>query len=227
MQRNKHRTYFQKPGFSWGLPFILFSLTFQSHANLVDTNEHVIVQCSPDCLSVSKKVTALGGTVNIRYQNIQALDVTIKSAFGGINKFAGVTNLRKVNIIPLPVVSATRSLTFKGMSNAKQVSFSLKQDAGTKTFAPNNYIINNIQNGAASLHLEDITGQGVIVAIIDSGTANNSEIVPALAGSVIGGESFVDLPEEPSATSTLNGTRHPQYGDPCSIASGTRTTERY
>jgi len=41
-------------------------------------------------------------------------------------------------------------------------------------------------------------------AVIDSGTANNPDVVPAIAGSVIGGENFVEGDPE-SATSTANG----------------------
>ena len=48
-------------------------------------------------------------------------------------------------------------------------------------------------------------GKGVVIAVIDSGTANNGDVVPALDGTVIGGEKFVEDDPVASATSTLNG----------------------
>lgn len=71
--------------------------------------------------------------------------------------------------------------------------------ARLREFAPNGYTLNNTLTGAASLHAADNRGQGVIVAVIDSGTAN-TPLAPALAGSVVGGETFV--PDDPVASAT-------------------------
>lgn len=69
------------------------------------------------------------------------------------------------------------------------------------------YSLNNLSNGSATLHEQGIVGDEIIVAVIDSGIANNPDLVASIAGSVLGGENFVEPEEgviEPSATSTLN-----------------------
>ena len=50
----------------------------------------------------------------------------------------------------------------------------------------------------------DASGQNIVVAVIDSGVANDPAVVPVLDGSIIGGENFVPGALEPSATSILN-----------------------
>lgn len=71
-------------------------------------------------------------------------------------------------------------------------------------FLPQDYLFNLELTGAVELHKQGFLGQGQIVAVIDSGVANNPELVPTLAGSVIGGENFVENEPNVSATSTLN-----------------------
>ena len=63
--------------------------------------------------------------------------------------------------------------------------------------APEDYSFNNADVNAAPLHASGQTGNGVIVAVIDSGTANWSG-VSALSGTVMGGENFVPGATEPS-----------------------------
>ena len=69
---------------------------------------------------------------------------------------------------------------------------------------PADYSFNNTSINAASVHAAGNLGAGIITAVIDSGTAN-SPVVPALAGTVIGGESFVAADPVASATSRRNG----------------------
>jgi subtilisin family serine protease len=58
----------------------------------------------------------------------------------------------------------------------------------------------------APLHAAGKFGQNVVVAVIDSGTANVSTL-PALSGSIIGGETFVPAAQDPlSATHRENGS---------------------
>jgi len=203
MQRKTQRTYHLIIKGTWGI-FLLLSTLVQADA-YVESSEDIVIQCQVDCSAVSEKVVALGGTVNISYDNIDALNVTISvSDITALEKYAGVVSLRKVKMIPLPAVNALRTLNHRGLSSNTIIPFDVKTKISNNNFSPKNYIINNINNGTLNLHLQEITGKDVIVAIIDSGTANNDEVVPALAGSVIGGENFIDFPEEPSATSTLN-----------------------
>jgi subtilisin family serine protease len=118
-----------------------------------------------------------------------------------IDKAIGVISVSKDTMISLP--KPTHHVTInKNASSSQRLS-----RAQLKTIIqqrPQNYSFNNIMTGAAQLHQQGIFGDGVVVAVIDSGTANNEVAVPSIAGNVIGGENFVQLPGEPSATSTLN-----------------------
>ena len=75
---------------------------------------------------------------------------------------------------------------------------------------PNNYTFSNLLTGASTLHGQGFEGNGVIVAVIDTGVANEPVSTPALfdwtngVSKVIGGESFISGGSEPSATSSLN-----------------------
>ena len=69
---------------------------------------------------------------------------------------------------------------------------------------PADYSFNNAQINAAGVQAAGNVGAGVVVAVIDSGTTN-APVVPALAGTVIGGESFVAGDTVGSATSRRNG----------------------
>jgi hypothetical protein len=69
---------------------------------------------------------------------------------------------------------------------------------------PADFSFNNPLIGASSFHANGQFGQGVITAVIDTGTAN-APVVPSLSGTVIGGESFVPADPVTSATSRNNG----------------------
>jgi subtilisin family serine protease len=70
---------------------------------------------------------------------------------------------------------------------------------------PANYRFNLDFTNVSPLHAAGRVGQNVVVAVIDSGTANVPGI-PALSGSVIGGETFVPVAVDPlSATHRENG----------------------
>ncbi|MFV2058636.1 MAG: S8 family serine peptidase, partial [Thiohalomonadales bacterium] len=196
--------------------FLLSACTDKKQESLyTDITEKLILKCDANCDQVANKVTALNGTVTYSYQNISALAVTVPIAnVNKLKQLAGVNSVKKDNLIPRPKVPKTfikdrNNVIYSSRSNVaannfKTEALDIKALIATNPIKPNNYIYNNIINGVAKLHLQDITGKGVVVAIIDSGTANNSDTVPALAGSVIGGENLVDLIDEPSATSTLN-----------------------
>jgi len=69
---------------------------------------------------------------------------------------------------------------------------------------PDDYAFNNALIGAAALQAAGNLGDGVIVGVIDTGTANSPIIIPSLAGTVLGGENFVTADPVQSATSRAN-----------------------
>lgn len=162
--------------------------------------DNLLVMCQSSCNTLSSEVSRLGGQVKQQYQSINAMAISLPAKFSKqFSALAGVAAVRKDQRIIRPpspkqhTINANATLGFRDSSAMS-----------TTLLNPSNYSFNNAMLGAAPLHENGVTGSGVIVAVIDSGTANNAEVVPALAGSVIGGENFVDGPDEPSATSTAN-----------------------
>jgi hypothetical protein len=178
-------------------------MTLAGVAQAADTQQ-LILQCSGSCDAVAEAVEAMGGKVNYRYQNIGAVAVDVPSARSSeLAAMTGVTAAYKDRTVgspwPLEVVDIDAGEVL-GVLDAQQMR------AATGSL-PQDYLSDNFLTGADTLHGEGIAGAGVLVAVIDSGTANNPGVVPSIAGAVIGGENFVpDVPgvTEPSATSTFN-----------------------
>ncbi|MDH5326399.1 MAG: S8 family serine peptidase [Gammaproteobacteria bacterium] len=160
-------------------------------------NDQLIVMCQGSCDPVANQVLQLNGNVDQRYNSFNALAISLPAKYADrLARSAGVATVRKDETLRRPIPEKNQRIVSNVAPSYRNIN--------TKSAQPNNYSFNNILTGATQLHDQGITGTGVIVAVIDSGTANNVEVVPALAGSVIGGENFVDLPDEPSATSTHN-----------------------
>jgi subtilisin family serine protease len=148
----------------------------------------------------------LGGSVYKTYRYLPAIAATVPAdLIDQLNNKSAITSIDKDKLVETP--KPRHEINLKNIT-ANQAISSVNLNTSTIKnyfpYLPQNYNFNNSLTGATELHNQDITGNGVIVAVIDTGTANNSDRVPALAGSVIGGENFVAFPDEPSATSTLN-----------------------
>jgi len=170
------------------------------------TFDNVIIQCTSDCIDIAVQINNLGGTVHKSYRNIPAIAATVPANLvSRLENTSSVKSIDKDKMIAKPSPRHTISLN-NVTSNSQMSTINLNTTLARDFLSayPANYNFNNSLTGATQLHSLDITGSGVIVAVIDSGTANNADVVPALDGNVIGGESFIDLPDEPSATSTQN-----------------------
>ena len=146
--------------------------------------EHYIVTCrGGTCGDVAATVAGLGGAVTQRFQNIDAIAVSVpRGRSSELIQAVGGAAVRKDQIVGKPVpFDVTAAEAPVGVLDASQ---------GAGSAEPLNYVYNNDLTGASALHATGIAGGGVIVAVIDSGIAAAST-VPALAGRVIGGESFV------------------------------------
>lgn len=182
-----------------GVIFLL-SCTQGKQPQELKHNDQLLLMCESSCNDLTTEITQLGGQINRKYSSINAIAVTIPAKFADqFSRLKGIKSIRKDELIPVPKPVKSQSI-----ANKSQVSFHRLSHTNRTVTNPNNYNFNNVMTGATQMHQNGISGDGVIVAVIDSGTANNSEVVPALAGSVIGGESFIDLADEPSATSTAN-----------------------
>ena len=164
--------------------------------------ESFIVQCDPKCDAVAAAVRQIpGARVDQVYKNVPGLAVTMPvDAVPALQARPDVAGMTKDATVTLPPTDLVHEV---GTADAAQV-ISTAALPGFFDTMPADYDFNNDLIGATELHDEGYIGTGVVVAIIDSGTAN-SPTVPALAGSVIGGENFVVGDPVASATSRNNG----------------------
>lgn len=169
-----------------------------------ESDEGVIIECIRPCTAAIAAVRGLGGRVTEQYRNVDAVAARVpKSAVSQLAAALGGEQVTKDQIVSSPV---PRSVMEMSGDQLPVQNYALTGQALTHalTAHPNNYLFTGGLTGAASLHAQGKIGQGIIVAVIDTGTANNANVVPALAGTVIGGENFVPGSSEPGATSTLN-----------------------
>ena len=146
---------------------------------------------------------AAGGRVTFKYENIRAIAATVPA-----DRIATLANggaLSRDYVAPIPRASeeigpaGEARMAVTALTDFETNALAGEDVAKVNEFAPNAYNLNNTLTGAVTLHAANNRGQGVIVAVIDSGTANTA-LAPALAGSIIGGESLV--PDDPIASAT-------------------------
>jgi hypothetical protein len=165
--------------------------------------ESFILQCTPGCDAAAAAIRQIpGARVNQVYQNVPGLAVTLPvSAVPAVQGRSDVVGMTKDLAVNLPPPANVQSLP---AASGSQV-FTAAQLPGFIAARPADYSFNNDLINATALQTQGILGNGVVVGVIDSGTANNPSVVAALTGTVIGGESFVTGDPVASATSTLNG----------------------
>jgi subtilisin family serine protease len=161
-------------------------------------SDALIVRCERPCAAIRALVSNAGGTVTRDYDNIEALAVRLPaSATSSLLALAGPDAVHKDVFVnaPRPVVESEVTTSQVDISGS----------AGG--IDPANYDYNLTVNNVASLHAAGQIGQDVVVAVIDSGTVNVPASIPALTGSVIGGETFVPPAiDTRSATDRENGS---------------------
>lgn len=169
----------------------------------VTLTESFLLHCEHVCDNAKREVKKLGGNITSKFKNIPALVVTLpQGSFRQLLGSSHIKSLTKDLTVLVPSPPEQEKVKF---SPTEKVSADRYQALSTEFLkSPDNYLLNSSLTGAMALHTEGYMGEGVIVAVIDSGIANNRDIVPVLADSVIGGENLVDHPDEPSATSTIN-----------------------
>lgn len=169
----------------------------------------VILRCDKPYSTVELQIAQLGGRVTHRFDNVDALAAVVaEERLVELQALAGVKRLYKDMAVAAPApVQGVRGVPDRGMGvvtiEALDVADLAPAALGAMAADPQGYLFNNDLIRASELFAKGVLGEGVIVAVIDSGTANNPDVVPAIAGNVIGGENFV--PGDPSATSTANG----------------------
>ena len=176
-------------GFVPSLGVVAFVLTVASAASA----ESVIIKCKRPCTAIVQAVEQGGGVVTYRYKYVDAIaaDVTT-TALSAVRGIAELGAVRKDHLIQLPnAANAQRGAP--GWAQADATSTSPLREAQIVALAnasPNAYTINNAAMNLPPLHGTGTLGQGMKVAVIDSGIRPNFPHL-SLDGSVIGGESLV------------------------------------
>ena len=187
---------------------ILFLFLLLTVAAYAAETEHVIIRSTGSRSDLKAKVRALGGTIDHEFQNVNAVSADIPTTSIAMLKSIPEFKIRKSLVAYIPAPRDPKGLT-NGVVNLRasgRLSFDTATLIKNAKTLPNDYLFNNTLINATPLQAAGDLGQGVVVAVIDTGTANNPAVVPALDGTVIGGESFVPLAEDKvkSATSTKN-----------------------
>jgi len=187
-------------GLALFLSFALFAFTTSAQQE-----QRVIVKTSGSRAALKNTIRALGGRIDREYQNVAAVAVTVSPqvalALHGISDF----RIIKDTVVSIPEPRNLRGAAIQQIDSAGSEVVDLANIAGKTRQSPADYSFNNTIIRANVLQDAGHLGQGVVVGVIDSGVANNPNVVPSLAGSVIGGESFVPADTVKSATSTKNG----------------------
>ena len=156
--------------------------------------ESVIIKCKRPCTAIVQAVEQNGGVVTYRYKYVDAIaaDVTT-TALGAVRGIAELGAVRKDHLIQRPNVANDR----RGAPGWAQVDRhehepawpkprSLRWPVPRQTLTP----FNNAAMNLTSLHGTGTLGQGMKVAVIDSGIRPDFPHL-SLDGSVIGGEDLV------------------------------------
>ena len=171
-------------------------------------SRRLLIRCAGGCDGVAARVAQLGGEVRHRYPDIPVIAVRVPAA--QVRRVLALPGIDKVYRDAMVAAPGTNPGLRGGPGGRVDVTadgaraFDAAGIAGLAQVAPFDYSINNALTGAATLQAQGLLGQGVTVAVIDSGTSTDPR-ASALAGTVVGGESFVPGAGEPAATSGANG----------------------
>jgi hypothetical protein len=155
---------------------LLLCLVFVATTGATDV-EDIIIQCDKPCAGATAAITAIGGTVTYRYENIGAIAARVPAeGFNDVMASTGVEAVYKDVIVPAPNPGEMAQIP------ASEI---IDVISGEELTDPQDYLFDNDMTGASVLHAGGTFGFGVIVAVIDSGTANNPFVVPSWVGSTI------------------------------------------
>jgi subtilisin family serine protease len=197
-----------------GVSFYTLSLA-QSQNN---RKRGIIVRATRPYDSVKNAIRGLGGEIIYEYENLDAIAVTVPedkllslSALVGASVLYKDVSIRAPEPPRIPGGVPAKGITLLKLTPQGTTQLNGDDLAALGATLGTNTTYNNPFTGAAQLHANGIRGKGVVVAVMDSGVANSPKVV-SLAGSVIGGETFVPSDPVASATSSLNIPHGTQVG---------------
>jgi hypothetical protein len=175
-------------------------------AEAAGSHERIIVRVAKPYGWFVSAVADMGGQVTNQYDNVDAVAAAVpRDRLAELLAMQGIKVYRD-NLVYLPEHGAGEAQgRLAGSATGGSEEVAAADPAVLPGPAPADYLFNNALVGADALHAQGNFGEDVVVAIIDSGTANSPVVAALQPGTVIGGESFVPGATEPGATSRLNG----------------------
>lgn len=174
--------------------------------------ESVLIRCDGGCSKAIKAVNKAGGTITYQYRNIDAIAASLPAGSrSDVSRANGVAVITKDRLVKQP--QATRE--FKLDESYSVSGAALPALAAIGEEQPNDYLTSIGSVGALDMFGLGHTGDGVVTAVIDSGTyvdhfvlnRAGCDMPGAFPKTVIGGETYIGTaaPTEPAATSPANG----------------------
>src|SRR6266850_287279 len=219
-----------KRGFRWACILVILALVYAActlafaQQSQNSRKKGIIVRVAKPYDRVENAIRRLGGDITYEYENVDAVAASLpEDKLLSLSVLIGATalykdiSMRAPDPIGIPGRQPKKGVTLLKLTPEGAIVLN-GDDMGQPGLAPGtqgrsgiNTTFNNPFTGAAELHADGNRGKGVIVAVVDSGVANSTPVM-SLAGSVIGGETFV--PDDPvhSATSTHNDPHGTQVG---------------
>jgi hypothetical protein len=181
-----------------------------AHVRADGRRQAIIVQCPGWCPAVAGSIRNMGGDVSFEYENVEAIAAEVpENRLAEVSALVGARAVWKDIIVerPAPIESpAGTPLKGAAVATLDAEDGQAVADGAVDRFVaalPADFDFNNSAIRAAALHAAGKLGQDIITAVIDSGTAN-SPVVPALSGTVVGGETFAPTDPVQSPTSRRN-----------------------
>lgn len=159
--------------------------------------EAVLIKAPKPYDNLVNTIQQLGGAVTYQYKYVDGLAAEVPTAALPIlEKIVGSDNIGKDDMLYIPAHADPRGEASAGSDEAESVAGIGEADiAGMVQADPNNYVLTGAMTGASNLHAAGFTGNGVIIAVIDSGIR---PLFPHLSGRVIApGLNLVPASSEP------------------------------
>src|SRR2546422_437572 len=154
----------------------LLFLVGTARADDRDGRERIILKCSKPSTELKATIEGLGGQVVREFEEVDAIVVETPSAMLlQVRQIPGVQAAYKDAVVPLPhptgVKHPAHELPGLLTADAETVGEPMteQQIADFAASHPDAYRFTNILTGAQALHLRGIQGQGVVVAVMDTG----------------------------------------------------------
>ena len=173
--------------------FALLLIVIGGPAVLAQSNqvEKVLIQTPKPYTKIVSDVLALGGKVSKQYQHVDAIAVEIPAnAVPALRTLVGDAALSKDQVIPAPRGTDSSAKKYgplsKSLTNRHARSVTTNSVMPDSDFDP--YILNMAGLNLQKLHKQGATGNGIVVAVIDTGIRAGFPV----ASSVLRCENFVD-----------------------------------